>query len=777
MNVEVKCNGIYRGFLILKYMIPINRCLKLLEDGFSIITVGESKIPNFPWKRYQTEKIDPKTFEKNFNYKGGIIKKDGSEIPKTEHVGIVTGFNYLEVIDVDLKVFSTAKEQKEFWNEYLPFLEDNILDFHEKFVIAKTKNNGYHILYKSKRVEGNKKIAKLKGHKEAIIETRGAFGYVFIYDNFLNGKNYSDIDFVSDEDREILFSCSRSYNYIEPEKQIVPKNEKKQYEVKEGDITPWDDFNNKNNVWDVVQDDFTIVRTLRNKLVIRRHNADSAHSGYIFTDDNLMFLHSTGTIYDAEKQYSPWSAHVRKNFNDDFSAAAKQAYKDGYGSRIVRKEVSIDEPLKINKENLSFPIDIFPEHIQNFILTANETLNNSIEYMCCSLLWSISVSIGNAIKIEIVPGWTENSTLWLALVGQPGWGKTPSIKRIINPLQKLNSREVKKYYKELEKFEFYDNLSKKEKEEYPEVFKPAKKQFIANDITLEALVDLHQESDNSVGVFKDELAGWFKDMNKYREGSDLEFWLSCWSGSPVILTRVTRKGSYIERPSIPVLGGIQPSVLNNFNTTENKENGFMDRILLCYPDLKSEYLSQNRMDYEVITWFNDVLVSFYETISNHVVKRDPEGEIEPLIAVMSKEAFKLYDEQHKKITDKENNDEVNQYLKSMLPKQKAYIARFALIIHVFNDFFTDNGNALLISKESMMKAIRLSEYFIENAKKVKSENIKVSEIKTVINQNKNKTNQEKFAAMYKANPEVDKKEAAEQLGVSIQMIYRYIKNL
>ena len=758
-------------------MITLNKCLKLLEDGFSIITVGESKIPNFPWKRYQTEKIDTKTFEKNYNYKGGIIKKDGTELAATQHVGIVTGFNYLEVIDVDLKVFSTAKEQKDFWIEYLSFLEDNILDFHDKFVIVKTKNNGYHILYKSKRVEGNKKIAKLKGHKEAIIETRGAFGYVFIYDNFLNGKNYSDIDFISDSDREILFSCSRSYNYIEPEKQSVPKKEKKQYEVKDGDITPWDDFNQKNNVWDIVQEDFTIVRTLKNKLVIRRHNAESAHSGYIFTDDNLMFLHSTGTIYESEKQYSPWSAHVRKNFNDDFSAAAKQAYSDGYGSRIVRKEIPVNDPIKVNKNNLTFPIDIFPENIQNFILTANETLNNSIEYMSCSLLWSISVSIGNAIKIEVVPGWTENSTLWLALVGQPGWGKTPSIKRIIAPLQKLNSREVKKYYKDLEKFEFYDNLNKKEKEDYPEVHKPSKKQFIANDITLEALVDLHEESSNSVGVFKDELAGWFKDMNKYREGSDLEFWLSCWSGSPVILTRVTRRGSYIERPSIPVLGGIQPSVLTNFNTSENKENGFMDRSLLCYPDLKSEYLSKERIDYDTILWFNDVIVGFYETIINHVVNYDADGEIEPLISVMSDDAFKLYDAQHKKITDQENNDEVNQYLKSMLPKQKAYIARFALIIHVFNDYFTDGGNALLISKESMRKAIRLSEYFIENAKKVKSENIKVSEIKSVINKNKNKTNQEKFAAMYKVNPEVDKKEAAEQLGVSIQMIYKYIKKL
>ena len=758
-------------------MITINRCLKLLEDGFSIITVGESKVPNFPWKRYQTEQIDPKTFESNFNYKGGIIKKDGSEVPKTEHVGIVTGYNYLEVIDVDLKVFSTAKEQKDFWNEYLSFLEDNILDFHEKFVIVKTKNNGYHILYKTKRVEGNKKIAKLKGHKEAVVETRGAFGYVFIYDNFLNGKNYSDIDFISDADRDILFSCSRSYNYIEPTKEVVPKNEKKQYEVKEGDITPWDDFNQKNNVWDIVQDDFTIVRTLKNKIVIRRHNADSVHSGYIFTDDNLMYLHSTGTIYEAEKQYSPWSAHVRKNFNNDFAEAAKQAYISGYGSRIIRKEIAVNEPIKVNKDNLSFPIDIFPKEIQSFILTANETLNNSIEYMCCSLLWAISVSIGNAIKIEIIPGWTENSTLWMALVGQPGWGKTPSIKRIISPLQKLNSREVKKYYKDLEKFEFYDNLNKKEKEEHPEVQKPAKKQFIANDITLEALVDLHQESDNSVGVFKDELAGWFKDMNKYREGSDLEFWLSCWSGSPVILTRVTRKGSYIERPSIPVLGGIQPSILTNFNTAENKENGFMDRILLCYPDLKSEYLSKERIDYKLITWFNDVLVSFYETIIKHVVKRDSDGEIEPLISVMSPEAFELYDAQHKKITDQENNDEVNQYLKSMLPKQKAYIARFALIIHVFNDFFVEGGNALLISKESISKAIRLSEYFIENAKKIKSDTIKVAEIKNVINQHKNKSIAEKIEILFKTNPDFNRSEAAELLECSRQTIYNYIKEI
>ena len=740
--------------------------LKLLnEKGFSIIPCSEDKRPIGKWKQFQE------------------VARTNDEIESLSSplFGLITGFDFLEVVDIDLKVLSTAREQKEWWDEYIGFLRDNILDFDEKFVIKKTYNNGFHILYKSKRVQGNTKIAKLKGHNEAIIESRGIGGMVIVYDKTFGENNYQHIKFISDEDREILWECSKYFNYIKPKEQIVPSKEKKQYETKEGDTPPWEDFNNKNKVWDVISSDFEVVKNLNKKYVIKRHNAESAHSGYIYKDEDLMFLFSTGTIYENEKQYTAWSAYVRKNHNDDFSAAASQAYKDGYGTRLAKKEdapkVFKEEIEKLNKNDLVFPIKIFPEEIQGYLLEASRTLNLSIDYMGCSLLWMISVCIGNSLKIEIIPGWNENATVWMSIVGKPGWGKTPSIKRIISPLEKLNSRQVKKYYEDLDKFEYYDNLNKKEKEEHPEQSKPVKKQFIANDITLEALVDLHGESDNAVGVFKDELAGWFKDMNKYRDGSDKEFWLSCWSSSPVILTRVTRRGSYIERPCIPVLGGIQPGVLTEFNTTENRENGFMDRMLLCYPELKSQHLSKERMSYDSITWYNDKIISFFDIIRDNVVKRDAEGLIEPLSCKMSKEAFKVYDKRHFEITEIENDDHVNEYLKSMLPKQKAYIARFALIIHVFNDFFTDNGNALEVSEDSVNKAIRLSDYFIETAKKVKIDSQEVSEIKTIIDKNKNKTNLEKFTAIYKVNPDVDKKQASQQLDVSLQMIYKYIKNI
>ena len=761
------------------------KVLKFL-DNFSVITVGENKVPNFGWSKQQTEKLSVQKLSEQLEYKGGKkwTDKDGvvHEIKPTTGFGLVTGFEDLEVIDVDLKVFSTAKEQKEFWNEYLQNLKDNILDFEEKFVIYKTKNAGYHIIYKTKRIQGNLKIAKLKGHKEAVIETRGKFGYIFAYpDNKVSKKSYFEVEYISDDDREIIMSFSKMYNYVEETPIDIPKKEKVSFEV--GEITPWQDYNDNTNIWDIICDEFSIVSNNKKHIVIKRHGATSVHSGYIFKDSGFMYLFSTGTNYPHEKLITPFLAYTIKYHQGDFSESAKALYKEGFGSRVkkILKEVvslpnneKLVEEFKYNKTDLIFPIDIFPEPIQSYILECNSKLDSNVDYMGCSLLWLISVSIGNAIEIEVKRGWNENATLWISLVGKAGIGKTPSINNVIFPLQKVNSREIKNYYKELEKFEYYDNLSKKEKEESIEVQKPIKKQFIANDITLEALVDLHQESDNAVGVFKDELAGWLKDMNKYRAGSDLEFWLSCWSGKSVSLNRLTRKGSFVEKPFIPVLGGIQPSILNSFYTEENKDNGFMDRMLLSFPDSKIELYNENELEYELLEWYKDNMICFYDTIKT-VIQRDKDNNIESLTAKFDSEAKIEWMRIFNEISNFQNDDNENEYLKSMYPKQKSYIPRFALIIHVFNEFFSSGGNTLLINKESILKAEKLSKYFIATAKKVKVNSVEVSNIKSTAKAGKN--NFEKLKLIYEENPDFNRSQTAELLGISRMQINNLLKKL
>lgn len=763
------------------------KTLKFLEH-FSVITVGENKIPNFSWTKQQTEKLSTTELTKRLEYKGGKTwtDKDGvvHEIKPTTAFGLVTGFEDLEVLDIDLKVFSTAKEQKEFWEEFIGYLQDNILDFEDKFVIYKTKNAGYHIIYKTKRIEGNLKLAKLKGHKEAVIETRGRFGYIFAYpENKVSKKDYFQVEYISDDDREILFSFSRMYNYIE-EVTIEPKKEKTDFST--GNITPWLDYNEKTNILDLVQSDFTIVANHNKRYVIKRHGALSPHSGYIFKDSGCMYLFSTGTIYPHEKLITPFVAFTYKYHNGDFSEASKELYKLGYGSRIEKiikeKEKSLPNNENqitnylINENDLIFPIDIFPKPIQNYIMECNTKLDSNIDYMGCSLLWLISVCIGNSIEMEVKRGWNENVSLWISLVGKAGIGKTPSINNIIFPLLKINQREIKKYYKLLEVWEHYNSLSPKDKKEFPFVEKPIKGQFIANDITLEALVDLHQESDNAVGVFKDELAGWLKDMNKYRAGSDLEFWLSVWSGKAVNLNRLTRKGSYVDKPFIPVLGGIQPNILSHFYTEENKDNGFMDRMLLSFPDSKIEVYNENELSYDVLDWYKENIIAFFDKLK-YVIQRDNDNNIIPMTAKFSEDAKKEWVRIFNEITSYQNSDDENEYLKSMYPKQKSYIPRFALLIHAFDENFSAGGNVLEVSKESVLKAEKLSKYFVATAKKLKLNSIETLEIKNIINANKNKSKKEQFDELYKINKNLNKKEVSEKLGVSLRMIYKYVNEL
>ena len=83
------------------------------------------------------------------------------------------------------------------------------------------------------------------------------------------------------------------------------------------------------------------------------------------------------------------------------------------------------------------------------------------------------------------------------------------------------------------------------------------------------------------------MPGFFRAFDAYRggRGSDLSFWLTVNSGASI---KVDRKGnnreSYtIARPCIAIIGGLTPSDLGDL-TAPGRDNGWLDRFLLSYPD-------------------------------------------------------------------------------------------------------------------------------------------------------------------------------------------------
>lgn len=734
---------------------------KLAELGFSIIPCKATKAPD-DGNGWQSKPI-----------------KTPEELERLEPElwGCRTGYNDVECIDVDLKVFSSLQDRTEWWDEYYSFLCDNIEDFPNKVVIAKTMKGGYHILYKCKEKQGNTKIAALQGMKTAIIESRGVGGQFILYGNFLNDRGYHLIDYITKEEREIIWSISKTYNYLEPELADVPK--KSEFgNTTQSNVTPWDDFNSQFTALDLIQDEFKIVRNNAKSYVIKRHGAESPHSGYVFKDSGCMYLFSTATHYPAEKLLSPFSIYAYKNHLGDFSKAAAELYNQGFGTRQVKGRLTT-EPVKIEKpeqiDRPIFPIEVFPPDIQRYIVDSAETLNLSLDYMGCSFLWVLSMVVGNTHVIEVKPGWKENAQVWIALVGKPGIGKTPSVNQMIAPLKALNIKMQKDYQRKMQEFIEYEKLDKKEKEFHQEMKRPKSQQFIVGDVTLEALVDLHEENPNGVGVFKDELAGWFKDMNKYRAGSDLEFWLSCWSGQSISLNRKTSKSAFVDKPFIPVIGGIQPGIFDEFTTGVNKENGFIDRMLISYPQLTVSKYNDNFMDSVAILWYNDFIQKFKSDIINFFLKFDDKGEIIQNVVKFSDESRKEWVRIHDKITDLQNSDSENEYMKSMLPKQKSYIPRFALLLNIMWSYIDDRFAAPEIHTESILNAEKLSEYFVNMAKIVKQDSREKIELLKLSRDGQ--TAFDKFKLMYKADPEINRSTAAEMLEVSRRTIINWINKI
>jgi len=731
---------------------------KLASEGLSIIPVNENKIPIGKWKDRQTKPYTP----------------DEIEAINAPIWGMVTGINDIECIDVDLKVIVGLAEQKAWWDEYLSFLEDNIEGFRDKVVIARTMNAGYHIIYKCKEPRGSVKIAKLKDKSEAIIESRGKGGYVVLYDKMITNRNYHQIDYITETEREIIWSISRTYNYVsEP---LIDEPKKSEYKPqKDTEISPWEDFNSRNSAMDLIFDEFTIVRNTASSYIIRRNGATSPHSGYIYKDSGCMYLFSTGTTYPHEKLLTPFAIYSYKYHNGDFTKAASELYSEGYGSRKMPK-IEAAEPIPKEKiDRIKFPIEIFPNEIQQYIIQSSETLGLSIDYMGCSFLWVISLIIGNTIRIEVKPGWQEICTLWIAIVGKPGIGKTPSVNQMIFPLREANIREQKDYQKQYAKWREYEALDKKEKEHNEKIEKPDNKQFIVNDITLEALIDLHEQNPNAVGVFKDELAGWFKDMNKYRQGSDLEFWLSSWSGTSISLNRKTSKNAFVDKPFIPVIGGIQPGVFEEFTTGNNKDNGFVDRILISYPDLEVNYYNNNHMNPDLIEWYRAFIDGIRNLFQNKFLRFNDKGEIENMVAQFDNQASKEWMRIHDKLTDIQNSDEENEYMKSMLPKQKSYIPRFSMILQVVRSAINDDTNMLVIQKQSILDAEILSDYFINMSKLVKVDMKEKNKLRQISSMNSSMSPKEQVKAMYRNDPDFNRSHVAEILEVSRITIHRWVK--
>ena len=129
----------------------------------------------------------------------------------------------------------------------------------------------------------------------------------------------------------------------------------------------------------------------------------------------------------------------------------------------------------------------------------------------------------------------------------------------------------------------------------------------------------------------------------------------------------------------------------------------------------------------------------------------------------------------KEITAIQEGDDEAENMKSMLPKIKGYIVRFALLINTLASHSDKNVIRGEVGIDSLLKAEKLYKYFVAMNKKLVNASYKRNGSKMVMD--KKKSNEENFRAIYKKNPNVTNKEIATLIGVSARTVMRYKNNL
>jgi hypothetical protein len=223
----------------------------------------------------------------------------------------------------------------------------------------------------------------------------------------------------------------------------------------------------------------------------------------------------------------------------------------------------------------AFPLEILPATIRHFVETQSKVIGCDKSALAMACLAALSGAIDHrfALKIMRHGDWWTSPRLWVLLVGDPSIKKTPIINATTGAIDRLQADEWNRY--------------QNDKKEYvaaggePDNFRPPPPRYTAYDITTEKLGIILASQDRGILIKRDELAGWIGQMEKYTTGrgsfADRAFWLKAYDGGPFTVDRVSRADIRINNLSVSIVGGIQPSRLDELHGLTS--DGLLQRFL------------------------------------------------------------------------------------------------------------------------------------------------------------------------------------------------------
>jgi hypothetical protein len=93
----------------------------------------------------------------------------------------------------------------------------------------------------------------------------------------------------------------------------------------------------------------------------------------------------------------------------------------------------------------AFPSDVFSDGLSTWLPRASRGAGTLLDQVAIPMLGATSSLIGKARRVQAHPGWIQPMTLWTAVVGDSGDGKTPGLDVCRHALDRIQAENAPQY--------------------------------------------------------------------------------------------------------------------------------------------------------------------------------------------------------------------------------------------------------------------------------------------------------------------------------------------
>lgn len=296
------------------------------------------------WIGYQTTKPTPEELRNWY-----------SDVTVTG-IGVVCGHDGLECLDFDERAIFEDYDNAAVSSGLGDLLE------RIKTGYCEYSPNGVHLLYRCEEISGNTKLAtrpkKTEEMKDpndktkTLIETRGKGGYIITAPSYgtvnpsgtyqnVSGS-FETIHTITPDERKALHELAQTFNQFD-DKQLEAAIRQASRDTKSGG-RPGDDFNCRARWEDILlKHGWIKVLTIGGTTYWRRPgkafgiSATTNHQG-----SDLLYVFTSSTSFEPNRGYSKFSAYAILEHGGDFSAAAGDLARQGYGDKLGKEPPGTD---------------------------------------------------------------------------------------------------------------------------------------------------------------------------------------------------------------------------------------------------------------------------------------------------------------------------------------------------------------------------------------------------------------------------------------------------